>query len=288
MDAFGIGAPKSATTWLARCIDEHPEIAVSDPKEPDFFRPVVTADRWEPEPNPAFLENWDWYTRCWESVPRDTVRVDFSVFLMRYVPEAPRAIREAFPETKFIVMLRDPVDRAYSEWWHRRRPRYPEDPVPDSFEAALEEDWFAQASRYGELLEVWFDIFPEDRFHVMTFLDLDEDPREVIRSTYAFLGVDDGFEPPSLEERLNVSVQRLGLWRVASNLAEAFRDAGLGDAVDLFKRFEVEGLIKEADRTEFDYPPLDEDVEARVRERYADDIERLEELLGRDLPPWKP
>jgi hypothetical protein len=66
------------------------------------------------------------------------------------------------------------------------------------------------------------------------------------------------------------------------------RKSGLGGVVGVAKTLRVHRLVKRADERPWTYPPMDPEVEERLRHQFLPSIERLERLIDRDLSPWKP
>ena len=105
--AFLLGAPKCGTTWLAEALTQHPEICVSDPKEPNIVASHKgTFGRDDSEPD------WGAYSDCFNG---DGLRIDCSVHALA-CPVAPGRVAELWPDARLIVCLREPVSRTVSHW----------------------------------------------------------------------------------------------------------------------------------------------------------------------------
>ncbi len=282
-DFLVIGAPKSRTTWLAHCLDDHPRISVSRIKEPNHFVP-----RWgvfQVEENPGFLADWDWYLSLWDHAPEGNVLGEASVNLLRNGRRSAQAVHDYNPEARIVACLRDPVARAHSDFWNVWGRRRHWGGVPESFEQAIEDESLLHRSRYGETLEPWLERF--GRVHVLTDFDLNRDPLRGVQEVYAFLGLDAGSVPPSLEVRLNAATERRGFFQAGIGVAQRMRRAGLGRAVDAAKRLGLKRVIDRFDFQPLQKPPMEPQTARRLRTRLMPDIERLERMLGRDLAPWK-
>jgi hypothetical protein len=132
---FLIGAQKSATTSFADMLAQHPAIVLSTPKEPHFF--TFNRDR-----------GLDWYAERFAGPRDDRVLLDASTSYSAWpfscddgdatddprvgVPERIRSLR---PDARFIYLLRDPVERAYSAYWHRVRRGFEHRPLRDAIHA---------------------------------------------------------------------------------------------------------------------------------------------------------
>ncbi len=283
VDFFCIGTPKSRSTWLARCVAEHPQICVSIPKETNFFARRTTL---YVEETPArFLCGWDWYRDCFNHAQPGQIRGDFSINLYRNAPEAPRLLREAFPDAKLVVALRDPVKRLYSHYWHRAtNPAAP--PLEKPPEVALLEEEFLSTSRYHQHLRPWAEEFPRERLHIVLDTDFN-DPRSGLAGVYRFLGVRDDFAPPSLERVVQPIVRQRRLQQPAARLATLLRQVGVGRMVDAVNRSGLKRWLWEGAGRQPSYPPLSPELAEQIYERLADDMDALEDWLGRDLSAWR-
>jgi len=95
------GAPKAGTTSLHQYLGAHPKICMSDPKETDFFQH-------------HYDRGWEWFESCFSSSEGECVFGESSPGNMIH-PNAARRIAEHRPDARLIFILRDPVERAYSQ-----------------------------------------------------------------------------------------------------------------------------------------------------------------------------
>ncbi len=187
-DFLVIGSQKAGTTSLHRVLDQHPEVFVPQKKELNFF----------------FLEDeyrkgLTYYERCFESdVPGIKARGEASPGYICH-PEAPRRIREAIPDVKLLLTVRNPIDRAYSQYWDNRRQLA----EPSTWEQAVEplladphfvpEDGrrgYISRGVYMPYIRRYLDLFPREQLLVVVLDDLAADPHAVHRRIFEFLGVD--------------------------------------------------------------------------------------------------
>ena len=96
-----IGAAKSATTWLAQNLQAHPQVFIPGP-EPHYF-------------STEFHRGQAWYESWFEQAPPDRRVGEKSADYLAH-PEAPRRIAKALPHARLIVQLRNPIERAYSDY----------------------------------------------------------------------------------------------------------------------------------------------------------------------------
>ena len=176
-DFLIIGAPKAGTTALHAALATHPALYMSPVKEPKFF---LTDGRPPPARGggPGDVQTWRehvWrqedYEALFAAAPAGQLRAESTPFYL-YDAAAQGRIRELIPDTKLIAMLRDPVERAHSNWTHLWSAGL--DPVGDFVRACADEDrrvaagwahfWhYTRLGRYGQQLEHLYQVFPRSR-----------------------------------------------------------------------------------------------------------------------------
>jgi len=244
-----IGAQKSATRWLRVHLGEHPQIFTAR-SEAEFF------DRHFDDGVNAYRQafvGWDGPPFVGESTPGYMMwRNDPSVIAAR--------IQETLSDVKLLAILRDPVDRAFSAFCHHiSRGRLPVDArlldVVRSQRPETDPLSLISGGWYAASLEPYIERFG-DRLLVVLHDAVHQSPHELYRSTVAHVGADPAFLPRNLEEVL----------------------------------FSTEGMLPAgASGTETD--GIRRQLRGRERmvlyEYFADEIVRLEKLLGLDLARWK-
>ncbi|MBA2671856.1 MAG: sulfotransferase [Gemmatimonadetes bacterium] len=292
-----IGAQKSGTTAIYAYLDQHPEIFMSENKEPGFFaldglRPDFggPGDARGERNRVRDVERYKALFRGAAGRPRAGEASNIYLYLAR----ARDRILSYIPTAKLVAVLRDPVERAYSAYRHLVRDG--REPLA-SFEEALAAEparisanwhphWhYKQRGFYYTQLKRYFDAFERDQIAVYTYDDFRANPRAVLRSIFLFLGVDPDFEP-DLGMRHNVS----GVPRSRLLHAMIARPSG---AKDLLKRLVPVGPRRRLHAAFMKQnivasePKITEETQRALRAEYSEDILELEKLLGRDLSAWR-
>lgn len=180
--AYLIGAQKSATTTFAALLAQHPDVVPSQPKEPDYFTGAFTrgpewyAERFADHAG-VLLDASTSYTLC--PFPARTRAGDPLVGV-------PHRIHAQRPDARFLYVLRDPVARAWSAYWHAvRRGHERRSPA-----AALTADsGYLAASSYAYQLERYLEVFEPTQFLLVDMDLFIERQDEVMRYCLDFLGV---------------------------------------------------------------------------------------------------
>lgn len=210
---YVLGAQKAGTSWLHHVMQPHPEICTGLNKEVHFF-----------DTQRNFSQGVDWYSSQFIAASTTRAVGDFTPNYLRLVldPEAAKhpwfpkdaaaQIRNVTPEAKFIVSLRDPIDRAISAYFHnikhgRVSPRTP------MVEAMQERD-LIEPGLYWEQLTRWFELFPPERFLILIYETdmVSTIARErTARRAFEHVGVDPHFGPLDLDASVNQRATSLDL-----------------------------------------------------------------------------
>ncbi len=244
------GAPRSATTWLHALASLHPQIALPQPAipEPKFF---LRDD--------LYSRGLDYYAQTWfDALPSDRILGEKSANYLES-PDVAVRIHNDLPNVKLVFMLRNPIDRAYSNFLWSRQNAVESEP---SFEHALEleaerernypeelrfarPNSFFSRGLYADFLERFFGLFPSEQILVLRTEDIQGQPRELARSFFAFVGAD---PRPELVDSLGLVIavedreSRLEP-EVRKRLQERYREPNRRLAALLGPRFELWGEI---------------------------------------------
>ena len=121
-DALIIGAPKAGTSALHAALSRHPGVYASPIKEPKFYLCGEAPPPAYRGPGDAHSQQeWVWrradYEQLFAGAPENSVRIESTPFYL-YDADARRRLADELPDAKFIAIVRDPIDRAYSNWMH--------------------------------------------------------------------------------------------------------------------------------------------------------------------------
>jgi len=284
IDFFCIGAAKCGSTWLATCLDEHPQVTIALEKEPNFF--VKRLSAFNGKINENYMKDWNWYKECFAHAKENSKLGDMSINLIHNIPEAPLNIKKYFPNAKFIVMLRDPVKRTYSHYWHEKlRDKVPG--VPKTFEEALKNKELLFRSNYYSQLSEWFKVFPQDQFFIILDIDLKKDVLAIWKSLCSFLDIDTNFIPPSLYKKVNEATKMTWYFYCSKKIAAFLRYIKLAAIIDIARDIGILSFLKKNAYVRSPYPSINLETEKKLRKYFLADIEKLEELIKRDLSEWK-
>jgi hypothetical protein len=260
---------KCGTTSLARWLGAHPEVFMAANKEVHFF-------------DDFYRRGLGWYGKQF-SAANGRKAIGEATPNYIYDQSAFGRMADTLPDARVIVMLRNPVDRAYSHYWHNRaRGREP----GLSFEQAIDAEpkritsgdaWakrtysYLDRGIYQRQLESILSRYPQARLHVAFLEDMKDQPVEVFKAACKFLEVSETVVPEQVGHSLNPYVHfRSPKVRVISRkMPHPFRR-----------------IIGRLNARTMKYPPMAPGTRARLVEHFRPHNESLARFLGRDLSIW--
>ncbi|HYL37194.1 MAG TPA: sulfotransferase [Bryobacteraceae bacterium] len=268
---FIVGAPKAGTTSLYHYLDQHPQIYMSPIKEPNYFATEVRLEGFSEEFQKqvrkdvkalekylngpmsrkrfgGLVTTWPDYLKLFQNV-RDEEAIGEASVCYLWSESAPRNILSQLPGARIVMVLRDPAERAFSQYAQG----VANGGIRDSFRAHVDKGIHGSGGRFNRahpFLELglyyaqvkrYLDLFPRERVHIAFYEEWQTDPSALITGVLGFLGVDDSFKP-------DMSRRHLAGRKPARSM-----EAG--------------------DR-------------AYLRDYYREDVRQLAALLNRDLSGW--
>ena len=290
---FIVGAPKCGTTAMYTYIKKHPEIFLPELKETHFFG----ADHHRINHTPYTKEQYlSFFTGA-----KNQKRIGDASTSYLHSSIAALEIKEFNPSAKIIIMLRSPVDAMYA--YHHTNLYGGFEYIPD-FETALnleekrkrglcwpdcpgilENLFYRDTVRYTQQVQRYFDMFSCENVHIIIFDDFKNDTAGIYKQTLCFLGVNSNFCTDFRIIRPDKS-----LWSVAvqnfllspPHIVKSFSHMIIPDNL----RQTLVGSLRRLNKTNAPRPPMDTELRRRLQAEFAPEVERLSELLGRDLTHW--
>jgi hypothetical protein len=294
---FIIGAPKAGTTALSEVLGQHPEIYMSPVKEPCFFGFEGKPPIFPPPAGTYFRRTAVWrprdYAMLFARVTTERSIGEASPLYMMRPGVAARRIHDNLPQSRIIAVLRQPAERAHSDYWSLRM--HGVEPIA-TFEEALAQEadrvknggllgLYRKRGYYHAQLSVYYELFPRDRIRAYLYEDWRDNPRAMLRDICQSLEVDEGFAFENCSSNVtllprsrrlhSLAVEPGRICRVVPLLPAPARRAVGWALRGLDARFNVSRP-----------PPLDPQTRTLLTAGYREDILRLQDLINRDLSPW--
>lgn len=294
-----VGQPKSGTTALAEFLGRHPQVCMSFPKEPVYFATdlIEESDAFYGSRKYFEFRTEEDYAALFEHCRPGQLRGDASTpYLLSKVAAA--NIAAVNGDAKIIVMLREPVS-----FMHSLHMEYVNETAEDEtdFARALQKEplrkagrclpvrvrcpsylLYRERARYSDQLARYYTVFPPENILVLTMEEFRKDNERDYRKALGLLGVDPQYVPtfgvvyPSRaprSRRLNQALNTPALKRML------FRALGPRRYTNLQKRV-ARLVMKEQPR-----PALSSALELQLRDEFLPEVQRVSELVGRDLRP---
>jgi len=285
---FVLGAAKCGTTSLYHYLKQHPEIYLPKDKEPHFF----DNDTFWNEGLETYLKRH--FRKAGGFPARGDTTPGYFHRWRKVIPRIKKVYEKNTP--KFILIFRDPVQRAWSHYLHmvRNRLEY------ETFERALELEakriretpnrWFGYFTDglYASQLKPWLEAFSKTNFLFLLTEDLSKRPHEVLQEIFAFLGVDRNARISTFV-KANVAAEPrweslIKFLSKPSPLKKPFKIL-----LSPYARKRVNEWLRRANLKALTMKPIMEpETEQRLRERYAKEVRELERLINKDLSHWLP
>lgn len=291
---FIVGAAKSGTTSMYYYLKQHPQVFMPEHRKESRFFSGLSPEQF-PGPGRRYVEfaviSWEAYRQLFEASQAYLARGEAcTTYLYCYDKTIPHIIDRLGPPVKIIIMLRHPVDRAYSNYLQHVR----DGTEPLTFEEALEAErtrsgegwWLGFRYRgqgcYYEPVRAYRKAFGSDRVHVVLFDEFGVDTARGVERVFQFLGVDDTFVP-DLSMRYNPSgvprYQALHRFVTEEHPVKSLFRWAVPRRLKVF-------LLNRYRQTSLDKPPLHPETRARLLAFYKEDTLQLQDLIQRDLSHW--
>jgi hypothetical protein len=292
------GVPKAGTTALHAALVPHPDLYLSTVKEPKFFLSQGSPPR---DGGPGDVQTYQehvWrrgdYEALFDPAPPGTLRGEATPFYLYDLPAHDR-IRQLIPDARLILLLRDPVDRAHSNWTHLWNAGL--EPEADFRTACHAEEerkaagwapfWhYVGLGRYGEQVQHLYRVFPRDQVLLLRYRDLTEAPAATLDRVCDFLGVRTGVLRSIPRENVNRHVVEDNA--VNRTLRGLLRAGGrFGHRFPVPLRLAARGpLLTVLHRKRGTRPVTTPQERAGLLPLFTDDIELLQDVTGEHYDDW--
>ncbi|MCW2757454.1 MAG: sulfotransferase [Nocardioidaceae bacterium] len=297
-DFLVIGAPKAGTTALHAALAQHPQVFVSNPKEPKYWL-------CDDAPPPAYVgpgdahsqQEWIWrrheYDALFAGVPGNRVRGESTPFYL-WSKGAHRRIAEALPDVRLIAVVRDPIDRAYSNWMHLWSDGL--EPVADFERAfALQDEriragwapfWrYRGLGLYGDQLAHLQQYVDPERILVLRYREIIDQPQATVDRASRFLGIAEGHVAQIPHDNQRNFVEPGLRAAVLGPVVRAGARLGAYAPPQVWRRASVPIVRQLSGRTAH-RPRLTPEQRERLLPEFADDVRLLERLTGQQFGAW--
>lgn len=293
---FVVGAPRCGTTALSKALAGNPGISFSKPKETHFLLEDRGGEAID-SIRRTYLESFH------PGLARDSQAIGDGSVSYLYNPDAIRRALALDDRAKFIASVRSPVEMLRS--YHARLLFSLDEDVTDFRQAWNLQDeraagrqvpkrcrdarllLYREVARLGAMVEQLFEVAGRERCKIVVFDDFIENPRAVYEELLVFLGVDDDGRTKFKAKRGTAGYKSRWLQQFVMNPPPwAFRLIEISDKKLLSRLKGVRKRIKKFNKAREPQQALSDEMRATIRREFADDVQKLSDLLGRDLTYW--
>lgn len=283
-----IGAAKSGTTSLFMYLKQHPNIFMTDPKEPCYFDENVNWEKGE-----------EWYFSLFKEAREDQICGEASTNYTRWpqVKDVPKKIFEFVPNVKLIYLMREPASRAYAHYVHRwTKEVNPGKPITENFEKFVENDPMCiDGGLYAKQLDQYRQYFPSEQIYPIVFENLVQSPHTVMKGLFEFLDltIPDEFQSvlPKANENKSFRKDKAKL-ALRDKLKENLLARIIIDVLPAsFKHFIYEKIFLKSHfgskiTDKFEPVKLSEEEKEKLKNFYHNENIELQRKYGVDITPW--
>lgn len=268
-----IGTSKAGSTWLYNVLDNHPDIYMAPGKAIYFFCN-------------HYAKGFDWYSKHFEAAGQQKVVGEVSHNYL-YSPEACRRIAALNSDMRLMACLRDPVDRAFSDYLDGLK--------NGQFEGSFEEELervpsLIDRGRYARHLACYVEQFGLQRIHIGVFDELGANPDDFARKLFRFLKVEERELPRAQQKKIMPAGKpRSKLFaQLAKKASHTARSLGLRKLRGKIKTSRLARDILYRPYTPEEKPQMAVETRLRLRQMFRDEIVALDLLLKTDFQQrWK-
>lgn len=279
---FIVGAPKAGTTSLYHYLNAHPNIVMSSEKEPNYFS-YQDLQKEKLYYKTSEIDSSEEYLKLFDFIEDpNQLYGEASVSYLFYSDVAKR-IKKYNIDAKIIIMLRDPIDRAFSHYLMDFKLGL----ISEKFESVFLRksgvffQQYFELGNYTQQIKNYLNIFDSKNIHIIWHNDFRENSRLEIKKAYKFLGVDDNFMIDIINRHNRFSSPRNTFVRKIYSLIR-FRKI-----MKFILPKRLSSIIKFFLFNENEKPKLSTELRQRIKEYYLSEISDLEKLLDKDLHSWK-
>ena len=278
VNTFIVGAPKAGTTSLHFYLDQHPDVCMSAIKEPNYFTAQEVMKLYY---NVSTVNSEDLYHSIFVE-PNRKILGEGSVSYLFY-PEVAQKIHEYNPEAKILIILRNPIQRAFSHYLMDFRLGLCnislEEILDNPSKYPLFYQQFVELGMYHQQIKRYIDVFGQEQVKVFFYDDLTTNTDLFINQVFSFLAL------RSSDVKMDVKNK----FKQPSNIiiANLYRIKFLRTCLNIFFPKKILLKIKSVLFKDSKKPNLDSSIKTKLSEIYKKDISELSKLLSKDLSSWE-
>jgi hypothetical protein len=267
-----IGSQKAGTTSLYNVLRKHPQIFMPEIKEINFF----FHER-------LYKRGIDFYKQYFMNGKKNSNVIGEASPGYICHPKAPKRIKKHLPDIKLILTVRNPIERAYSQYGDNRRKLSESLTFEETLSVALSDVYepgqlgYFSRGVYITYIKRYLEYFDRKQLLILVFDDLVDNPLSFYKRCFRFLYVDDSFECPEIQQKSNPS----SIWN-----NPIYKFFFRNPKYSTYFPARLRRLLYFGRKIPYQYPPMDEATKRRLVEFYEAPNNDLSRFIGRNLDHW--
>ncbi len=293
------GVQKAGTTSIYTYLRQHPQVFASPRKETDFFcRDLKDIEQAEKTSDDQQLTRGgrqkiltiEDYQALFAEVTDEIAIGEASPNYLFMHQQAVPGIKAYVPDAKLITVLRNPVERAYSDYlMHVRQVVGNRKPLAEQVANSANSSHTLLKGRYYEGVKHFLETFGPEQVKVFLYDELRRDSAGLMRQLYEFIGVDPNFEVDTKRKQQTAQVpknQSINQLLQTNNPVRSLAGSILRKVMPEEKRQQLRSRLITANSQGKEALPLSAEDRQLLEDYYRDDVRQLQDLIGRDLSGW--
>jgi hypothetical protein len=290
-NTFILGAAKAGTTTLYDLLKQHPQVFLSFDKEPMFF-----------SREDYFSRSVEWYINTFFTNSSGYhIRGEATPHYLYWAKKVSPRIRITYNtrSLKFIIILRNPIERAYSWYWNMVADGRENLSFWDALQAEdkrISNNWekleyygsmqygYFRGGCYASQIQVFLEDFQKNHFHFLLQEDLIQDPKKALRKLLDFLELENTLEAAPNISNPAVEPRSRSLQYMIRN-SSRFKDI-IKPFIPYPIRHKIKSMLLKNNLKRFNYPKMEERAYTYLKEKFNPEIKSLSDIIERDLAHW--
>jgi hypothetical protein len=268
-DFLVIGVQRAGSTWLYNQLRKHPEICMGKyRKEISYFD--------------KYYDRGDkWYESFFKHCKEGKIVGEVSPGYIHRESSAEK-IYNLIPAVKLILILRNPIERAYSQY----KKTVTDHGYTKSFTEYLQRyKGPAEKGLYYKQISNFLNFFPKNQINILIFEEMVKEPEDALKNVFGFLGVGSSFLPVDYKKNVNPSHKPIApkLYAFCKSIADKLYYFDLSWLVEFTKRIGLNKLFFLGISHQKDFDSISAEAYNYLKDYFQEDLKKLSELLGRDM-----
>ena len=273
---FIIGAMKSGTTSLHEYLNKHPEVFMSDIKEPGYFADCIN----------YYPKDFEWYMSLFRGVTDEKIIGESSTNYTKlpFCDGVVEKLWEYNPDARLIYIMRHPVKRTISHYWHSVRYG---DEHRDIMTAIIKKHEYIAISDYAYQLQPYIERFGKERILTLTFEELTSNPDKTLKCVFKWLGISPNLSISNIDQKYNALPESFKKVKGFGFLYQ-FRSSTFWNAVAPLVPKNIKSAAAQITQEETTKSTdKEEEVNKLLMDIFTEKVNNLEILLNKRFDVWE-